>query len=294
MARFPILLIASLVVLLSCSSPPDYLIDTWPWRGGFSLTIPGATSSGLRIHRSFTNISGERLLCTEISWEEVRVNRMESYMAKDVKYTILDNAGSTVLSNRFLFMETEAGAPRRCTARVRAGFRTSQAYRALIRKRLDELYVKPYGTAASGRARFVEEQLVSTWKGELASLPDLELRWRFGQGGWNLTGRDHGARVQDKGRLVRRLLLPGGMARRVAILGKQGGGREPVSLLLPWMAREALDASLGVSVVPNGYVCTLRYLSNDALLGVVTFTTGMRPGSVRAGGILLRPSSPGP
>lgn len=267
-----------MLVLAACSKT-DPALTSWAWEGDFSIRAPGISDGQLRISRSFTNVDGRRLLCTVLSWRMDRMDRVESWMSEDHKTTILTNAGTTVLSNRCLFLETEEGVQVAAVLRVRAAFRRSQDYRELIRKRLDELFVKHYGQVAAGRVIFVEEQLRATWKGELDSLPDIDLAWSFTEKGWQLAGRINKTAVTEKGLLQDTLFFPFSLVKAI-----RRGGRHEAGLLLPWHSRRPVPVVLQVREVPAGFSCTVQMRTNAVLLGTITVSTLFRPVSARADG----------
>lgn len=279
--RLRFLLLTILTGTLGCAAP-DPMLKTWAWEGTFALRAPGTGGGLFRISRSVTNVDGRRLLATVLDWHMERMDRVESYMSEDYKTTILTNAGTTILSNRCVFLETDTGVRVAAHLRVRAGFRRSQDYRELIRKRLDELFIKHYGQGAAGRVKFVEEQLRATWKGELDSLPDIDLAWSFTENRWQLAGRINKTAVTEQGALQDALFFPFSLFKAI-----RQGGRHDAGLLLPWLSRRPLPVVLQVRAEPAGFSCTIRMRTNTAPLGTITVSTMFRPVSVKADGWLL-------
>ena len=233
----------------------------------------GVSKAGLfTIKTCLTNVGGRRLVCTGLEWVIRRVNNMESYVGREQKYTVLSGASATVISNRYRFYETIEGEPVLLRADISSFLHGSQAYRALIRKRLDDLFVKHYGAHAVGRKKAVDEQLKVTWKGERESLPNQRLVWRIGKGRWSVRGRSGNNRVSLSGKKPKRLLFPLGLRLRL-LSGLAGAGRSGrVSLLLPWVKMSPITGYLGIGRVSGSHLsCVLA--SAEAGTNTIVFST---------------------
>jgi len=286
-----LLILLATVVLCACgqATPPDLL------RSGelkqFSLLSGSSQAGGLSLLSYMTNMEGRDLVCTRVEWVVHRVNNMESYVARAQKYTILSGASSTVISNRYLYFETVKGEPVLLQGRVRSILKGSSAYQALIRKRLEELFVKHYGAHAAGRNRFVDEQLRTTWKGEQDSLPSRDLIWKIDRKNWSLSGRIGGSEVTLNGKRPGRLLFPLGLRRLLERRSRAGGGGERIHLLLPWGGELPVSVRLELSGISNGYF-SCHAVGQEIGTNILRFGTNILPVSFQRTGWSMRPLPP--